>query len=326
MFRSLEHAAAQHRQGNVKSIDSGEIGVHPPHHQQGGEARRSHTSPASIVSALTNWETSAPVAKQVSLVSLYGEKRGELAELICQSQELVERAIREAFTPFDPSQVHATIISLERDRPPANCANFAKHRRCGVSMDFQGFLSYLQACGHIPFEAQIGGFGPGDHPFTSRRASPYERSFSVQGDKIVMMGWPLRRNACAASQAGHARLAKEPATYPPTLDRIRQDAQNFGILHSYHRTPTDHDNDLFFRIGSVEPTALTANSINALESQARHALAMRQPVVVNIGFDDLFVVAYEDVRLPRSSTRAWPLTDPRVTGDFVLGLFAPDAQ
>ena len=240
---------------------------------------------------------------QVTLVSLYGEKDKRFAEAIACWQELVTQAVGPAFTPYDIRQIHGTIIGLERHRVPLYNANFAKYREREVEMDLAGFLAYLQGCGQIPFKVQIGGFENRDYSFTSRNATPYARSFSVQGDKVVAVGWPL----------------DEARTYPATLDVIRREAQRFGILHGYHRTPTDIDNDLFFRIGLIDPTATTQEAVKALEAQARELLSI-QPLVIEIGLADICIAAYKDDRLPVPSTRRWSLADPKVTGSFVEGL------
>ena len=82
---------------------------------------------------------------QVTLVSLYGEKKSALATLIAQCQELVTNAVGAAFTPYDIRQIHATITGLEAlVGPPAYNANFAKYRGRDVVMDFDGFFAYLR--------------------------------------------------------------------------------------------------------------------------------------------------------------------------------------
>ena len=261
------------------------------------------------------------MATQVTLVSLYGDKQGDFAALIAECQQLVARAVGSAFTPYDVRQIHATIIGLERHRAPACNASFSKHRGEDVAMDFTGFLAYLRTCEHIPFEVQLGGFAPGDYPFTSRKAAPYERSFSVQGDKLVVMGWPVRSEPRSTPPAIPAATSHGARTYPPTLELIRRTAQRYGILHGYHRAAADVDNDLFFRIGLVDPEAIPASATSALEFQARQLLSARRPLVIGVQLEDIYIAAYEDARLPLSSTRSWSLADPGVTGDFVAGLF-----
>jgi hypothetical protein len=258
---------------------------------------------------------------QVTLVSLYGDKNKDFAAVITQCQELVAQTVGSAFTPYDIEQIHATIIGLERGREPAYNANFSKHRRQDVAMDFDGFLAYLRGCGHVPFEVQLGGFANRDYPFTSRKTLPHERSFSVQGDKVVVMGWPVRGEPFSAPPATPAAQIQEAQIYPPTLDLIRHAAQGFGILHGYHRTVTDVDNDLFFRIGLIDPKATTPVATAGLETQARQLLSTRRLAIIQIRLEDICIAAYQDDRLPVSSTRLWSLADPKVTGSLVAGVF-----
>lgn len=257
---------------------------------------------------------------QVTLVSLYGDKHRDFAALIAECQQLAVQALGSAFSPYDVRQIHATIIGLERCRASACNANFLKHRGKEVAMDFTGFLATLRACEQIPFEVQLGGFAPRDAPFTSRKAVPYERSFSVQGNKLVVMGWPVCGEPRPAPPAAPAVPRREARIYPPKLDLIRRTAQRYGILHAYHRAETDVDNDLFFRIGLVDPEAIAEPAIRALEHHARQLLSTRPPLVIRIRLEDIHVAAYEDERLPWSSTRTWSLADPSLTGGFIAGL------
>ena len=259
---------------------------------------------------------------QVTLVSMYGDKHDSVAALLMRCQELVAQELGDAFEPYDLRQIHATIVGLERrGATSADNANFAVHRGRQVSMDLQGFLAYLRACDDIPFDVQIGGFGKRDCPFTSRAAPPHERSFSVQGDKLVLMGWPVGGEPLRA--APHRRDAGVPhaPVYPATLDTIRRAAQRFGVLHAYHRAPTDIDNDLFLRIGLVRGSPLDAGRLGALETRIRQYLGDRPPLIATIGRGDISIVAYADDRLPLHSTRAWRLTDPALTGQLVATLF-----
>jgi hypothetical protein len=257
---------------------------------------------------------------QVTLISLYGEKSKDFEAVITQCQQLVAQAV-DSFTPYEIRQIHATVIGLERQRAPAYNANFLKYRGRDVAMDFDGFFAYLRGFGDIPIEVQLGGFTDREYPFSSRETRPYERSFSVQGDKVVVMGWPVRGAALLAPPATDTDALQEARLYPPTLDLIRRAAQDYGILHGYHRAATDVDNDLFFRIGLVDPKAMTRCMTSAVEVQTRQILSAQRPVVIEVRLEDIYIAAYEDDRLPISSTRTWSLADPEVTGSFVAGLF-----
>jgi hypothetical protein len=261
------------------------------------------------------------MSTQVTLISLYGDKNEDFSAAIKKWQQVVAEGVGSAFTPYDVRQIHATIIGLERVRAPAYNANFSTHRKRDVAMNFDGLLAYVRGCGHVPFEVQLGGFAQRDYPFTSRENTPYERSLSVQGDKVVVIGWPVRGEPFSKHPATPADAIREARTYPLTLDIIRHAMQGFGVLHGYHRTLTDIDNDLFFRIGLIDLKATTPAMTGDLEIRARRLLSTQRALVLEIRLEDIYIAAYDDDRLPVGSTQLWSLADPRVTGQFVAGLF-----
>jgi hypothetical protein len=259
---------------------------------------------------------------QVTVISLYGEKKREFATLIAQCQQTVTEAVGNAFQPYKTEQIHATVIGLERQSGTAlGNRNFAGFRNRSLAMNLDGFRRYLCECGHLPFEVQIGGFQDRQYPFTSRKLRPFDRSFSIQGDKVVVMGWPIRGEPVSIPPTAPEAFMHENRIYPPTLDEIRHAAQSFGILHSWHRTVTDVDNDLFFRIGLIDPKSLPLGAVRTLEQRIREHLASERPLIFEITSKDIFIAAYQDDTLPLSSTRVWPITDPEIDGGFVSGLY-----
>jgi hypothetical protein len=217
---------------------------------------------------------------QATLVSLYGEKSDVLRDLIAECQRRVAAAAGPEFQPYDVRQVHATLFGLERTSSNFNL-NFSKHRSRDVAMDLDGLAGFLRSTDLLPLRIQIGGFSKEDRPFLSRGLAPYERSFSIQNGHVVVMGWP----------SGSA------------LDNLRREAQNFGILHAYRRTPEDFDNDLYFRIGLIDP-----GRQHAIESEMREFLASK-PTVIEIGRDQIGVAIYEDSTLPLATTEIVPLSE-----------------
>lgn len=244
---------------------------------------------------------------QRTLIALYGDKSPELEDFVAQYQGMAAAALGEAFRPYEVEQVHVTILGLEHqpDAPGEN-ANFRQHRGQSMTMDIPGFLVSLRKSAALPFQVKIGGFGELDRPFLSRGASPYERSFSIQGDKAVVMGWPWRASSGARAEE-----------YPQTLDNIRRSAQGFGILHAYHRLVVDMDNDLYFRIGLIERSAVGDQAVVGLERQVRRVMSSHHPLMLRIGINDLSVAAYEDERLPLGSTEIRPVADPGLDSDFL---------
>jgi hypothetical protein len=265
--------------------------------------------------------------KQVTLVSLYGAKQDEFSTLITQCQDTVKSVLGNAFLPYDVRQVHATIVGLERIGSVNHNLNYWKHRGQQVEMDFDGFLKFLRTSSQIPFEAQIGGFANRDYPFVSdpfekgRDNRPFDRMFSVQGDKVVVMGWPLRGQPLKTVPVTPHEWAQERQLYPPVLDEIRHSAQKFGILHAYHKTRTAIDNDLFFRIGLLDTKAMSAGSTDILIQEMQEKLSALPPVITQVTQHDVFLAAYEDDKLPLASTQVWSIADERVTGDFVAALY-----
>jgi hypothetical protein len=209
-------------------------------------------------------------------------------------------ALGAAFEPYDLAQVHATIVGLEHIAGSiGRNANFRTLRGRSVEMDIPRFLDALRESSLLPLVVRFGGFAQTDSPFLSRGARPYPRSFSVQGEKVVLMGWPWR----AGTGGG-------PGDFPHSLDAVRRSAQGFGILHAYHRAQSDLDNDLFLRLGTIRRDDLDDDRVADLEERVRLHLSRMRPLVVRIGFDDLRVVCYRDERLPLASTLALPLSSP----------------
>jgi len=242
---------------------------------------------------------------QLTLVALYGDKSPALTSFIAGCQDMVFSALGRAFRPYNARQVHATIVGLEHSEGSAReNANFRRLRGQRTVMDVSGFLGFLRASRELPFEVRIGGFAEQDRPFFSRGEPPFARSFSIQGDRVVVMGWPCEKDFQGMPRGNGDSLL---------LDGMRRRAQQFGILHAYHRSERDLDNDFFFRIGLVEPGALSAETVSNLEQRVRRHISSLEPLRVKVGLEDLQVAAYRDERLPLIYTHVWPLTDPGLT-------------
>jgi hypothetical protein len=257
---------------------------------------------------------------QITVVALYGEKSSDFAALIARCQGLVRSVPGLGFQPYDPSQIHATIFGLERKIPSALYnANFSRYRGRDLVMNLEGILAYLRRCSHFPLQVQVGGFEKRHYPFVSRQACPYERSFSIQGDKLVMMGWPIRGEPFPRPPGTPSALVEEAKLYPLTLDVIRHATQAYGVLHAYHRDLTDVDNDLFFRIGLLIDQPSLSDQVRAtLEAEARQFLSIQPPLVLDIHLEQVSVALYEEDTLPSSSTRVWSLADPALTASALM--------
>jgi len=101
----------------------------------------------------------------------------------------------------------------------------------------------------------------------------------------------------------HAAL-QEARLYPSTLDEIRLSAQAHNILHSYHRAPSNIDNDLYLRIGLVDAQGVDDMTRQKLERDMRQFLSIERPLLIEVGLLDLCIASYEDDTLPADSTGA----------------------
>jgi hypothetical protein len=257
---------------------------------------------------------------QITVVALYGDKSRDFAALITRCQELSRSVLGVGFRPYDPSQIHATIFGLERKIASAFYnANFSRYQGRDLVMNLEGILDYLRRCPHFPLEVQVGGYGKRDYPFVSRQARPYQRSFSIQGDKVVVMGWPIRGKPFQQPPGTPSARAQEAKLYPLTLDVLRHSAQAYGVLHAYHRELTDVDNDLFFRIGLlVGQPSLAEGARDTLEAEVCQFLSIQPPLILEISLEQVSVAIYEEDTLPRSSTRVWSLADPDLTASALM--------
>lgn len=248
---------------------------------------------------------------QVALVAYYGEKPAPLFNLITACQQQLEQALGDAFQPYEVTQVHATILGIEQNtEAPGENYNFAQHRHKRRLMDFAGLLATIRTTTSLPLTIQIGAFADRPYPFSSRGCTPYARSFTQQGDKAVLMGWPVDGGA------GKGRKA-----YPAQLDALRRAFQPFNFLHKYHRTPQDVDNDFYFRIGLIDNSRVTAARLLTVAADLRYYLSIRQPLLLPVGREQLFFVAYQEERLPTVSTRFWPVDHRDLTPIMLAGLY-----
>lgn len=237
------------------------------------------------------------VARQLTLVAFYGPKPEPLAKLLegCRS---VLAAAGIGFRPYDPRQIHATLIGLESvpgsRRENRNLAALRGVRR---PMDRSGFLAAARRGDAVSWTVQWGGFGEQATPFLSRGRSPFLRSFSFQSDRAVLIGWPVERDAAAERR------------YPRVLERVRRDAEAFGILHAYHAGPGDRDNDLYMRLGWIDPARSTDDRLAGVAQELRDCLATAGPLDVGLTTEQVGVAAYSDESLPWESTDWCSLAD-----------------
>jgi len=211
----------------------------------------------------------------ISAVAFYGPKTGRLRELLTGVQAQIAEHVGNDFRPYTLDQVHATLIALNGVRAGGTIVNeyLLEHAGERREMDLPRVMDILSRRFATPLRVRIGGFRPGQPvPFTSRGQHVAERSFSVQGEAFVLVGWP------AESLAGAGR----------PLDDLRREMNAAGVLHRYHARPGDVDNDLHLVVGhqAGAPAAALARATAAV----RDKLAA-DPADLAIALSDVTIVA-----------------------------------
>jgi hypothetical protein len=218
--------------------------------------------------------------RQLTLVAWYGEKPQALVGLLKRCQDELRDLIGRldagvSFQPYSLAQIHATVLGLERQASSGfENRNFSQFRGSSKAMRLPPLFEYLAACPHLPLDVRFGGFAEQDVSFLSRSARPYERSFSLQGDKAVLIGWPF-------GTEGYVRK----------LEAIRRQAETFHVLHRWHERPSDADNDAYLRLGTLS-AEVPEDHRDVVTSAMRRILSAAPPVSVRLAASDLAVVAY----------------------------------
>ena len=232
----------------------------------------------------------------ISAVAFYGPKTGRLRELLTEVQALIAEHVGGDFRPYTLEQVHATLIALNGVRAGGTIVNeyLLEHAGERREMDLPRVMDILARRFATPLRVRIGGFRPGQAvPFTSRGLHLAERSFSVQGEAFVLVGWP------ADSLTGAGR----------PVDELRREMNAAGLLHRYHAHPGDVDNDLHMVVG--HHAGAPAAALDRAAGAVRDMLAGR-PADLAIGLPDVRIVAAD------SHTMAPPL--------YVSGIPADEAS
>jgi hypothetical protein len=211
----------------------------------------------------------------ISAVAFYGPKTGRLRELVTEVQALIAEHVGAGFRPYTLDQVHATLIALNGVRAGGTVVNEYLLEHVGVrrEMDLPRVMDILARRFAVPLRVRIGGFRPGQAvPFTSRGQHLAERTFSVQGEAFVLVGWPTE------SIFGAGR----------PLDELRREMNAAGALHRYHARPADVDNDLHLVVG--HHAGAPAGALARAAAAVRDQLAA-DPADLAIGLSDVKIVA-----------------------------------
>jgi hypothetical protein len=244
----------------------------------------------------------------LTLVAYYGEKPSAFSELV----EAVQTKIRESLPPdsfraYEPRQVHATIIGLEGRRLGVHVlnTNYVERRHELHAINFSRFFHILKHSRVLPFSVSVSGYKDDEaYSFTSRDLHPYLRCFSIQGEIAVVIGWPYD---------GHH--------YQDSLDELRRSFQTADVLHKYHGSPKDIDNDFFFAVGKVARERIDNIVLQQLCGKMRHFLSLTHTEPIEISRHCLRVVAYEDAELPPRTSRAYTLDEAEAKIDEIRRLY-----
>jgi len=242
--------------------------------------------------------------RQATLVSFHGPKPSGLEQQFLKCQEMIRETPGIDFQPYDVDQIHGTIIGLEKvSGEELINKNMACNRGRCIAMDIVAFARDLQDSPRFPITLQFGGYALDDVSFTSRGQPPYDRSFSIQGGKAVLIGWPVSKKRRGKASGSTNR---NEGDFNRSLDDIRKRAQVFSILHTYHVSETDVDNDFYMRLGLIKTTGSNERHILELTHKVRNWLS-RNPFTVDLSLRDLTIASYQDEMLPTHSTRRFSI-------------------
>ena len=230
----------------------------------------------------------------LSWVALYVPKPQALANLVLEIQAGLSDQLGDAFSPYAMEQIHATLVGLEGHRTEAGILNSNLLETGGAPgpMDLDGLFRFLLNTPLLPLKIRIGGFRRhAAYALTSRGQHPYARSFVLNRQEAVVIGWPVSHDK-----------------YPMSLDRLRRHCMDYNVLHKYHQGEADVDNDLFMVLGRLRRERISPEEHIYVESSMRALLSSRQPLDFSIGVETLSVVAYDDRSLPTSLSRNYPLS------------------
>ncbi|MFZ5820282.1 MAG: hypothetical protein ACOYYJ_10300 [Chloroflexota bacterium] len=254
---------------------------------------------------------------QLALITLYGPKDNILESTISECQKIISAIPGIKYSPYDMRQIHATLVGLERLDSTEFNKYFSEYRNQKKTIDFNGLIKFLRESNEIKFQVQIGGFSQQNYPFTSMGKKPYERSFQIIKDKVVLIGWPISRKK---KQNVAKEMDLDINVYPNTLDNIRHSLQNYNILHRYHANPTDIDNDFYFRIGILDRNSITDKNLEKVEDNIRAFLSSIKPIILSV--EDIMIAQYKSEELPLDSTQTWSLSDKKLTQNFLWSLYS----
>ena len=250
--------------------------------------------------------------KQLTLISLYGQKPASLSNLIKRCSEIIQESkFRRIFKPYHLHEIHGTFFGMEKliGFPECFNANIWIHTGRKETMNFEPLRETVMQ--YLPMTVRFGGFGKTFNGFKSFGKFPYERSFQVQWttNKVTLIGWPHRNDEFSPNLL---------------LKTLRSDvATKCNIRHKY-----DDDNDLFLVIGEIVGLQFLSdserkeikNTASSLEEKVREFLENNM-IDVEIGSDQVFIARYGKESLPLNSTDVYCINKPGIDVGFLINLY-----
>jgi hypothetical protein len=254
--------------------------------------------------------TMKSVSKNVSLVAFYGDKPDAFASLIQKLQTYLanHQLLQAKFIPYQLTQVHGTIIGCEGWKTDVGVVNqwFQEKRQETKYIDFAGLINYLNQQIELPISIRFGGYDRNtNYSFFSRDQHLYHRSFQLQSADNqgipVLIGWSWQNYSVTLA-----------------IDNLRRQLQQFNLLHKYHETPDDVDNDFYLRLGTIKAD-LTLSEREAIAIEIRNLLEAQAALSIPIQLENLAFVQYQDLALTPNTTRVIPINE--ISPQELLGLF-----
>lgn len=240
-------------------------------------------------------------AQFIAAVAFYGAKGGIFKRRLEAIQEICRHGLGKCFEPYTLEQIHSTIVRLDGSMhsPSRLFVNQHHLELAGVprEMDLARALGILVAQFQLPIKIVIGGFTP-DKPgiFLSRGQRPYERMFSAQDGALVLVGWPV--------------ITVENGITAKPLDELRRKMNEANILHWYHQSWDDIDNDFHLVVGHY--SGASHPQVEEVTRTVSTYLA-KNPIRVEVGVNQLSVVASDSPTLePAQFIGRLPLNPAKV--------------
>lgn len=172
-------------------------------------------------------------------------------------------------------------------------------------MSPEKLLDFLRSDKFPAFNIRVGGYREDlNYGFLSQNKHPYFRSFSIQNEIAVAMGWPF-----------------DGDRFPNTLDTLRHDFNKVNVLHRWHRTPEAIDNDFYFVLGRVDRRFLSEAVIRKVENEMRDFMAGLNNRVFTIDQTVLSIIGYLDTQLPVQTSCSFKIADPALDSRKLLDLY-----